>query len=72
MTNTMQPPTCHAYLSGYLTQSLRAVPHILTRAGIVDDTPENYDSIIKLIQAEIERAHTAERDFSKNSNHYAS
>ena len=58
-------PTNNNYLAGYLHQSLRALPGVITREGIVEWGSPAHKAIERLVEKELKRAMEAERDFSK-------
>ena len=58
-------PTHNNYLAGYLSQTMRGLPYVLEREGIIKWNSPEYKKVMDLIDRELKRAHEAERDFSK-------
>jgi hypothetical protein len=57
-------PTNNNYLAGYLSQTMRGLPCVLEREGIVGWNSPEYKKVMDLIDRELKRAHEAERQFS--------
>lgn len=60
-----EQPINNDYLAGYLHQTLRALPGVITREGIVEWGSPEHKAIERLVEKELKRAFEAERDFSK-------
>ena len=58
-------PVNNNYLAGYLHQTLRALPGVITREGIIEWGSPAHKAIERLVEKELKRAMEAERDFSK-------
>jgi hypothetical protein len=58
-------PTNNNYLAGYLSQTMRNLPNVFEREGIIKWNSPEYKKVMDLIDKELKRAHEAERDFSK-------
>lgn len=63
MTNNDQPIS-YPYLTGFLQQTMRALPNVFEREGIVKWNSPEYKKVMDIIDKELKRAHEAERDFS--------
>ena len=66
MTNNDQPIN-YAYLSGFLQETLRGVPGLLEREGILEWNSPTLKVVEGLMQEELKRAQEAEREFSRRN-----
>ena len=57
-------PTNNNYLAGYLIQTMRNLPNVFEREGIIKWNSPEYKKVMDLIDKELKRAHEAERQFS--------
>lgn len=64
MTNNDQPIS-YPYLSGFLEQTMRDLPNVFEREGIVKWNSPEYKKVMDIIDKKLKRAVEAERDFSK-------
>ena len=64
MTNNDQS-TNNNFLAGYLFQTMRNLPNVFEREGIIEWNSPEYKKVMDLIDRELKRAHEAERQFSR-------
>lgn len=54
----------YPYLSGFLQQTMRSLPNVFEREGVVKWNSPEYRKVMDIIDKELKRAVEAEREFS--------